>query len=100
MVKIVSDESEIPTTGCVVLDFFATWCGPCRMIAPSYEKFAELFPEYVCLKVDVDESQALVDKYDISAMPTFLFLKNGQVIKRVEGANLSAVEQGFAALGA
>ncbi len=98
MVKLVENISEIPHSGAVVVDFFATWCGPCKVIAPLYEKFANIFPEIVCLKVDVDESQELVDKYEIRAMPTFLFMKNGQVIKRVEGADIKEVEEGFFAL--
>ena len=98
MVKVVSELSEIPNKGSVVIDFFATWCGPCKTIAPIYEKLAEAFSEVCCLKVDVDESQEIVDKYDVSSMPTFIFLKDGKVIKKVEGANMKAIEEGFFAL--
>ena len=95
MVKIVSGASEIPQEGNVVIDFFATWCGPCKRIAPTYEKLADALPNIVFLKVDVDESPDLVNQYDISAMPTFVFLKDGKEIKRVEGADMAQLESGF-----
>jgi thioredoxin 1 len=95
MVKLVSDESEIPKKGAVVIDFFATWCGPCKRIAPTFEKLAEAFTGITFLKVDVDESGDLVNTYDVNAMPTFIFLKDGVVIKRVEGADLKELEAGF-----
>ncbi len=95
MVKVVSEQSEIPQQGAVVIDFFATWCGPCKRIAPTYEKLSEAFHTIVFLKVDVDESPELVNQYDVSAMPTFVFLKNGQEVKRVEGADMAGLEAGF-----
>lgn len=98
MVKIVAEVSDIPTSGAVIIDFFATWCGPCKKIAPAFEKLAEVYPSIVFLKVDVDESPELVDTYEIQAMPTFVFLKDGVVVKRIEGADLRAMEEGFALL--
>jgi len=95
MVKIVSGISEIPKTGAVVIDFFATWCGPCKRIAPTYEKLSESLLSIVFLKVDVDESPELVNEFDISAMPTFVFLKDGKEVKRVEGADMGGLEAGF-----
>jgi thioredoxin 1 len=95
MVKIVSGISEIPKTGAVVIDFFATWCGPCKRIAPTYEKLSESLSSIVFLKVDVDESPELVNEFDISAMPTFVFLKDGKEVKRVEGADMAGLEAGF-----
>ncbi len=98
MVQCISDVSEVPQNGAVVIDFFATWCGPCKRIAPTFEKLAESFPKIVFLKVDVDESAELVDKFSIQAMPTFLFLKDGVVLKRVEGADMKELEAGFSLL--
>ena len=95
MVKLASEPSDIPQTGSVVIDFFATWCGPCKRIAPTYEKLAEAFPNITFLKVDVDESGELVNMFNISAMPTFVFLKNGKEILRVEGADMKGLEAGF-----
>jgi thioredoxin 1 len=98
MVKLVENVDEIPMKGAVVVDFFATWCGPCKNIAPHFEKLAQVYPSIVFLKVDVDESGELVDKYSIQAMPTFLFMKDGVIVKRIEGADLRAMEEGFSLL--
>jgi thioredoxin 1 len=98
MVKIVETADEIPMKGSVVIDFFATWCGPCKKIAPAFEQLANVYPTIVFLKVDVDESAELVDHYGVQAMPTFVFLKDGVVVKRIEGADLRAMEEGFSLL--
>jgi thioredoxin 1 len=95
MVKIISDASEIPHKGAVVIDFFATWCGPCKRIAPAFEKLSESLASIAFFKVDVDESPELVSQFDISAMPTFIFLKDGVEVKRVEGADMKELEVGF-----
>jgi thioredoxin 1 len=95
MVKLLSELSEIPQQGAVVIDFFATWCGPCKRIAPFFEKLSESVKSVSFFKVDVDESQDLVNEFAISAMPTFVFLKDGKEIKRVEGADMTGLEAGF-----
>ncbi len=95
MVKLISESSEIPKQGAVVIDFFATWCGPCKRIAPTFEKLADSLTSIQFFKVDVDESPELVNEFDVNAMPTFVFLKDGQVVKRVEGADMAALESGF-----
>lgn len=70
----------------VVVDFFATWCGPCKRIAPTLERMAqELHGKVHFVKVDVDEMT--MDDYRISSMPTFLFIKNGQELERFSGAS-------------
>jgi thioredoxin 1 len=95
MVKVISEASEVPQQGAVVIDFFATWCGPCKRIAPTYEKLSEAFTSVQFFKVDVDESPELVDMFGISAMPTFVFLKDGKIVKKVEGADMAGLEAGF-----
>lgn len=91
MVKIVSEISDIPQEGIVVIDFFATWCGPCKTIAPKFEEMADLYPTITFLKVDVDESQELTELYDVSVMPTFIFLRNGQPVETIEGADIRRI---------
>lgn len=76
----------------VVIDFFATWCGPCHMIAP---KFAELSLKYLSvkfLKVDVDKCQFTAVKYDIKAMPTFIFIKQNKEVDRIRGGDPTKLE--------
>ncbi|CAL5095714.1 unnamed protein product [Urochloa decumbens] len=70
----------------VVIDFTATWCGPCRIIAPVFADLAKKYPNVVFLKVDVDELKAIAEQFSVEAMPTFLFMKEGDVKDRVVGA--------------
>jgi len=76
----------------VVVDFFATWCGPCKMIAPKIEEWSKSMDNVVFLKVDVDDTDDVAQKYEISAMPTFKFFKNGEVVGEVMGANVDALK--------
>lgn len=67
----------------VVTDFYADWCGPCKAIAPMYEQFAKAssVPGYLAFaKVNVDNNQQVAKQYGVSAMPTFMFFKNGQQV--------------------
>ncbi|XP_018336584.1 thioredoxin-2-like isoform X2 [Agrilus planipennis] len=72
----------------VVVDFFANWCGPCKVIAPKLEDLAKEFANcLLILKVDVDECEDLATEYNVCAMPTFLFIKNKHVVAQFSGAN-------------
>jgi len=77
----------------VVLDFHATWCGPCKMIAPEVDSFANLYPQVLFLKVDVDECDDVASDYNIESMPTFLFIKQSQVVETLKGTNKEKLEQ-------
>ena len=70
----------------VVVDFTASWCGPCRIMAPVFADLAKKFPNAVFLKVDVDELKPIAEQFSVEAMPTFLFIKEGDVKDRVVGA--------------
>ncbi|PAN18636.1 hypothetical protein PAHAL_3G215700 [Panicum hallii] len=70
----------------VVIDFTASWCGPCRIMAPIFTDMAKKNPNVVFLKVDVDELKAIAEQFSVEAMPTFLFMKEGDVKDRVIGA--------------
>eukprot|EP00934_Nitzschia_sp_Nitz4_P001498 Nitzschia sp. Nitz4//NODE_202_length_38933_cov_72.610268//7858//8505//NITZ4_additional_000019-RA//1//CDS//3329531777//1498//frame0 len=71
----------------LVIDFTATWCGPCKSISPLFEQMSEESDDVLFVKVDVDENPETAAKYSVSAMPTFLFIKKGEVIDRLMGAN-------------
>ena len=76
-------QSQLTAAGgkLVVIEFFLPWDGPCKMISPKFEAMAGEMSNVVFLKVDVDEAEDVAQEYNISAMPTFIFLKNGQKVK-------------------
>lgn len=76
----------------VCVDYFATWCGPCRMIAPKIQEFDENYPNIKFIKVDVDQAQDIAEKEGISAMPTFKFFANGAKCGEVVGASEAKIE--------
>eukprot|EP00816_Leptocylindrus_hargravesii_P001883 CAMPEP_0196813072 /NCGR_PEP_ID=MMETSP1362-20130617/33471_1 /TAXON_ID=163516 /ORGANISM="Leptocylindrus danicus, Strain CCMP1856" /LENGTH=169 /DNA_ID=CAMNT_0042189089 /DNA_START=39 /DNA_END=548 /DNA_ORIENTATION=+ len=71
----------------IVIDFTATWCGPCQMIAPVFKEMSEKMENVVFLKVDVDKNAEAAAQYGVSAMPTFVFVKKGEIVDRLMGAN-------------
>jgi thioredoxin 1 len=89
-------QSLIKSGKAVAIDFFATWCGPCRMISPRFESLSEKFPAITFVKVDVDQAREIASDMQISAMPTFYFFKNGQKVETVVGADPSQLEKALA----
>ncbi len=90
MVVKVTDEtfeaevlkSEIP----VLLDCYADWCGPCKMMAPVLEKMSDVFGgQMKFCKINVDDNQEAIEPYRVMSIPNFLFFKNGEVVKNVIG---------------
>ena len=86
----------------IVVDFFAEWCGPCKAIAPRVEQFALANENVKFYKVDVDKLAEVAADNGISAMPTFLFFKDGKKLdaNTVRGANPPAIEAGVKAVAA
>ena len=69
----------------VLVDFWATWCGPCRMMAPVVEKIAEEHPELKVCKVDIDENPELAQLFNVMSSPTLAAFKDGQLIGTAVG---------------
>ena len=70
----------------VLLDFFADWCGPCRMVAPIIEEIAAEHPEYVVGKVNVDDEGELAQQFGVMSIPTLAVLRDGKVVAQSVGA--------------
>ncbi len=84
---------EIGGPGLVVVDFFATWCGPCKQIAPFIDSLVAKYPEVKFIKVDIDHNKDIAGPMRISSVPTFHFYVNGALKDEIKGANPTAVEQ-------
>lgn len=79
--KIIAQDGKT-----VLVDFGATWCGPCRMIAPVLEEVAKERPDVTVCKVDVDEERELALEYGVSSIPTLLVFRDGKVVNQSIGA--------------
>ncbi|KAL4871468.1 hypothetical protein BDV12DRAFT_28971 [Aspergillus spectabilis] len=86
----------LTSSGPVVVDFFATWCGPCKAIAPVVGKLSETYTDVKFIQVDVDKARSIAQEHEIRAMPTFVLYKDGKRLeKRVVGGNLKELEEGI-----
>nr|OQO18383.1 Thioredoxin [Rachicladosporium sp. CCFEE 5018] len=85
-------DSALSEPGLMVLDCFATWCGPCKVIAPQVVKFSNTYTDTRFYKLDVDEIPDVAQELSVRAMPTFIIFKDGQKVGEVVGANPTALE--------
>ena len=75
-------QSEKP----VLLDFFASWCGPCRMVSPLLDEIAKERPDIKVVKVDIDQNPDLAMQYRVMTVPTLMVVKDGEIVKQSRGA--------------
>lgn len=90
--SLYSLQQKISSPKLSIVDFYATWCGPCKAVAPLLEQFAAKYQNVQFLKVDVDESPDIAQEYNVSAMPTFVLFKNSNSVGKIVGANIQAIK--------
>lgn len=96
MAKIVDqtefDNLVLKGEGVVLVDFFATWCGPCKALAPVLEEVAEQLKDKATIyKVDIDQTQSLAQQYRVMSVPTMKIFKNGEVVETIVGLQSKSV---------
>ncbi len=70
----------------VIIDFWATWCGPCKMMEPVYDELAKEYNDVLFGKVNTENNPQTTSKFGIQAIPAFIFIKNGQPVNQINGA--------------
>ncbi len=75
----------------VVIDFWAEWCGPCRMVAPLIDELANEYPDVAIAKCDVDSNDEVAAQFRVRNIPTVVFIKNGEQVDKIVGATTKAV---------
>lgn len=88
MVQVLNDqnfEATVSAHSVVLVDFFADWCGPCKMLAPILEQLSAKLPNVFIGKVNIDQSSELASRFHVTSIPTLVVLKNGQEVDRSMG---------------
>ncbi len=85
--KIINTEefNAVTKEGLTLVDFFADWCGPCKMLGPILEKLDEEYPDVTFVKVNVDDNMELAEKFGIMSIPAVYVFKNGEVLNKMVG---------------
>ena len=90
-VTLITKLDEIPKEGNVVIDFFAEWCGPCKKLGPVFSELSNKYLTVTFLKVNSDEAEELCKHYEISALPTVIFIKNNEIVSIIKGFNQAKI---------
>ena len=101
MVKMISDLVELQqileTNGSIIIDFTASWCGPCQQIGPVFNELSQTYSNITCIKIDVDnaDTKEICKLCEVRSMPTFVVVKHGEVVNRLVGSDPSSLENLF-----
>lgn len=79
------EENVLSGKGLAVVDFFATWCKPCQMLAPVIEEVSKKYENVSFYKMDIDKETSLAEKYYIMSVPTIMFFKDGELVNQIVG---------------
>ncbi len=79
------EEEVLNSSKVILVDFFATWCGPCKMLSPILEEISEIKENFDIAKIDIDENTELAEKYGIESVPTMIIFKDGEILNRIVG---------------
>lgn len=93
VIKITKDNFENEVLNCektVLLDFYADWCGPCRMVSPIVDAISEEHPEYKIGKINVDEENQLATTFGVMSIPSLFVIRKGEVVNQAVGARTKA----------
>ena len=87
MVKQIDTKEfkEVIKEGKVVVDLFATWCGPCKMLSPILDEISEEIPTTNFYKIDVDDNEDVAREYSVMSIPTILIFENGELVNKIVG---------------
>ncbi len=81
-------ETLLKSENLLVVDFTATWCGPCRLVAPLMEQLSEEYKDSIkVVKIDVDKDKPLAKKYEVRTIPAVLYFKNGELVETIKGVS-------------
>lgn len=99
LVKHITTADELTSgPGLTVIDFSASWCGPCKAIGPHFDALSKEYPNVNFVKVDVDEVPEIAEMFSVTSLPTFIFLSDNQVRQQIQGANLPLLKSTLANL--
>ena len=91
------EEEVLNASGLVLVDFYAVWCGPCKMLSPHITDLAEAYPAMKVCRLNVDEATAVAVRYGVQSIPTLIFFRDGEIVKTLVGyrdpADLKAVTE-------
>ena len=93
VIKVTKDNFENEVMNCektVLLDFYADWCGPCRMVSPIVDAISEEHPEYKVGKINVDEENQLAITFGVMSIPSLFVIRKGEVVNQAVGARTKA----------